>query len=547
MTKIPETVQAYSEYAAKEYLQTVVFIDDRIYERSSGSVPGTKEVQPPKARKKVTESASNNAKSTRAATIDEEEKEYSPHDIVNSFAKKQIICSLYQPNKDAKMSRGSDIFPLCLAADIAIVDWDMYSDGGDRALELIAELINQAVRAVPEQLRLILVYTQEVNLLAVANRLFKKVNDGLGDEIEPIQEEGKLAFKTANSRVSVLGKTGNRSNEYVDHVVEEKELADVAVKQFAKLADGLLQAATLLGLAEIKKNSRKVLSRFNNDLDPAFLTHLAMGLPAEDASEHITPLFISEIESVLQDVLPAPLISEALRRDWCRNVWKPGSHLDALLNHDDQYKLTRAESICTQGFNVASEEFEDIPKLNGKKNIRKAAKILLKSGNDDANHRFSHLMASRTFYDNESKPKALKLGVVVHREEDCKYLLCIQPVCDSVRLESCTEFLFVELSKVEEDSDKPFSHIVKQKSGKFVKLHYKPKSYLCCSAKFKPDVKTKQVLAKQLIFLDTFGQHYEWIDELKVAHAQRAVEQFARDLSRVGLTESEWSRRPGQK
>ena len=35
---------------------------------------------------------------------------------------------------------------------------------------------------------------------------------------------------------------------------------------------------------------------------------------------------------------------------------------------------------------------------------------------------------------------------------------------------------------------------------------------------------------------------YEWIAELKTEHAQRAAEQFGRELSRVGLTESEWLR-----
>ena len=35
---------------------------------------------------------------------------------------------------------------------------------------------------------------------------------------------------------------------------------------------------------------------------------------------------------------------------------------------------------------------------------------------------------------------------------------------------------------------------------------------------------------------------YEWIAELKTEHAQRAAEEFGREFSRVGLTESEWLR-----
>jgi hypothetical protein len=56
------------------------------------------------------------------------------------------------------------------------------------------------------------------------------------------------------------------------------------------------------------------------------------------------------------------------------------------------------------------------------------------------------------------------------------------------------------------------------------------------------------VLAKaadggELFFEDTNGKTYQWIDQLRASHAQRAVEKFASDLSRVGLTESEWLRR----
>ena len=134
-----------------------------------------------------------------------------------------------------------------------------------------------------------------------------------------------------NSRISILGKPGrNRPDVDEDRIVEEKDIAGIAIREFAKNADGLLHAATLLGLANIKKNSRKILSKFNSSLDAAFLTHRAMCLPNEDASSHIVPLLVSEIESVLEDVLPAPLITNELIKDWCHSEWSPSDHLDDL-------------------------------------------------------------------------------------------------------------------------------------------------------------------------------------------------------------------------
>jgi hypothetical protein len=316
---IPNTVSEYSRYAAQEFLQTVVFIDDRIYEKKSGAVHEPSKLTAPKHRKKVTKAQKQQSETMLPTETGEENEEYSPHDVVHSFAKKQIICSLYQPGKNTKVTQSSDIYLLCRSADIVIVDWDWYGKN-DRALDLIEGLINQAVKEVPEQLRLILVYTQELNLFAIADQLFQKINESLGEEIEPIQEEGGLALHTTNSRVSILGKTGRkRVDTHPDHIVKEKELANVAVTEFAKLASGLLHAATLLGLAMIKKNSRKILSRFNSLLDPAFLAHRALSLPNEDASRHLIPLLISEIEAVLEDKLENPIISELLIEDWCRN------------------------------------------------------------------------------------------------------------------------------------------------------------------------------------------------------------------------------------
>ena len=194
MITLPDTVREYSEYAAKEFVQTVVFIDDQIYERAGRYVARPIKISRPKQRKKVTRSAQ--ARDTVSAVEDNipEIEEYSPHDIVTSFAKKSIICSLYQPDKRARYSATSDVFSLCLSADVIIVDWDLFGDGGKRAIELIDGLIKQAISDIPEQLRLILIYTQEVNLFSVADQLYQSVNEGEDFPLEPIKGEGGLSF-----------------------------------------------------------------------------------------------------------------------------------------------------------------------------------------------------------------------------------------------------------------------------------------------------------------------------------------------------------------
>ena len=559
---ILNTVSEYSEYAAKEFLQTAVFIDDRIYVPKEGKVSEPKVVAAPKARKKAVKSAAQDEETPANLYDDEaEDEEYSPYDIVNSFAKKQIICSLYQPRKKAKVSKTSDIQQLCLASDIVIVDWDLYGDQGEKAKELVEGLIKQAVQDVPEQLRLILVYTQEANLFDIADQLYKEVFQSIGDEFMPQREEDGLAFHTANSRVSILGKTGrSRLEEYKEHEVEEKDLADVAVKEFAKLASGLLHASVLLGLAKIKQNSRKILSKFPSTLDPAFLNHRAMSLPNEEAGNHIVPLLVSEIEAVLEDKLPNPLIHEKVVRDWCLNVWEPGKHVVDLVGAEVKFREI-ATDFCLKGkemrkghkdVQIIAQAITKKGEWNGdRETLRKLSSFLLSEPASKSNHEFSRLMSSRTYYDEHAKE--LKLGTIVYQEEvvDKKtvghYFLCLQPVCDSVRLDKERKFIFIEIDKTEQNGKNKFSHPVFFSDGSLQELLTVPKSYNCFVAEFSPNPKLKVVLAEKAVgnskaFEDCQGRNFVWLDQLKEPHAQRVVERFARELSRVGLTESEWQR-----
>ena len=545
---LPNTVVEYSTHAAQSFIQTAVFIDDRIYERSSVSTTLPNRLNVPRTRKKATKSVSEDGDHSVTAPAElyaEEDASPDTYDIVTSFAKKQIVCCLYQPKQQAKVSPGSDIFPLCKAADVVVVDWDLFGDKGERALELVDGLVKQAVHDVPEQLRLIIVYTQEPNLFSVADELYQKVYETLGENFSPLEGEGGLAFHTQNSRVSVLGKPGRtRPNVGAEYVVEECDLADVTVREFAKLASGLLHAATLLGLAEIRKNSRKVLSKFNEELDPAFLTHLAMCQPEEQASSHIIPLLISEIGSVLEDALPSPIMSDELLKDWCKNIWSPGTHLADILGADKDYRAI-GEAILTNGFTGARNVHNCIPKIGNNANARKASKIFIRHEDDNTNHRLAHLISSRTFYGDV--PKALSLGTIVFDENCERYLLCLQPVCDSVRIGTERNFLFTELDVAVEAGQGAATHVVVKPDGVVLELFYRSKSYCCVIAKFRPSAVRDQVIAKsvedeQPLFVDMSGANYRWIDQLNTAHAQRAVEYLASDLSRVGLTESEWLR-----
>lgn len=552
----PKTLSEFSTLAAEKFIQTVVFVDDKIYNTKSGSVLQPKVAMKPTTRKAALKS-STSAMLSKSVDPDEETEidDFSTHDIVSSFAKKSIVCSLYQPREGASVSGTSDIYKLCLASDIVILDWDL-GDAGKKTLELVSNLVVQSLEAVPEQLRLILIYTNEPNLIAVAEQIYDRLSTLLKGKVVPQKEDLGLALHTSNSRVVILGKPGHRLPKFNAYTENERSLAERSITEFAKLASGLLQSAVLLGLAEIRGNSRKILSKFDSTLDPAFLTHRALSLPDEEASNHVVPLLVAELQSILEDCLPSPVISSSVIKNWCADKWEPGPHVRSLLKTTMDEKAF-ASDLCLTGPQIketypSETELKKLAnnglwKFGNDESFAKLSTFLHPSKDSKENQNLSILMSQRTYYN--TVPRVLTLGTIVRFDghTGTQYLLCLHPLCDSVRLESKRKFVFCSLAiRNPENGVKKTSHVVFD-NDQFIELFFSPKSFNCVTKEFEPDNRVKKVIATSnegaLGFTSCCdNKRYAWVSQLKPDHAQRAVEQFARELSRVGLTESEWLR-----
>lgn len=555
--------------SAGKYLQTVVVVDDRIYENTSGSVASRLMAPSTRLRKAALKSAvaAHEKKDTADEKTEDAEKpdEVSFHDVQNSFAKKRIICSLYQPKKIATFGEHSDVYKLCSAADVVIVDWDLHGDSGNKATALVGNLIEQSMKEIPHQLRLVLIYTMEVNLQSVADKLYEDLCERIGKDTIGVDTETKgLVLTTDNARVVVLGKRDNTPlTEYSDFWVPEKKLAERTISEFSRLASGLLQAIVLCGVASLRENNRRILTRFHGDLDAAFLAHRALLLP-DEAFSQIIPLLTDELRAVLEDTLgehpfgTGPEV-ERIVTDWCATRWKPGNNsllnigvgADALEFAKDVFSNGPAIKKDYSRFRkseitgLVEKRENEAPRWNEKKCL-KLAEYLSSDSNEDPSHQMlSSLMSQRIAYDNARRK--LHLGVIL-REVVGKqrYMLCLQPVCDSIRINGETRafiFCFLDIPGV----GKSFTHAVMDLNRKPIKLDYKPKISNCHVSNFTTGADSVCAAKDdegRFIFEDedVGKSKYEWIAELKTEHAQRAAEEFGRTLSRVGLTESEWLR-----
>ena len=122
------------------------------------------------------------------------------------------------------------------------------------------------------------------------------------------------------------------------------------------------------------------------------------------------------------------------------------------------------------------------------------------------------------------------------------YWICLQPVCDSVRLKSVRSFPLLPLTSVTDTNE----HVILIEAGDEIRhLEAKYNPFLIRMFDFAP-VLGEQVIAQVVngkrVFMSNDGTEFRWVAELKPAHAQRMAHRVAVEVARVGLVESEWGR-----
>ncbi|PZP17456.1 MAG: hypothetical protein DI613_23650 [Kocuria rhizophila] len=157
---------------------------------------------------------------------------------------------------------------------------------------------------------------------------------------------------------------------------------------------------------------------------------------------------------------------------------------------------------------------------------------------------FSMRMSLRSRY---AKPSpVLQLGTIV--EQDGLYAVCVQPLCDSVRIDGSRMFPLLPLEIVSE-GDRIQSDLTVRDSnnpGGYVRLRLVPKPSRILMRDFKSGP-SGAVQVRRYRNVERFsevkvkgrGKSWRWVGDLKADHAQRMVERLSSEFSRVGLEEAE--------
>ena len=291
-------VSCHHRDIAESFLQNVVVLDDLAVipqpeEERPDTVQTTSIVHPefPESPSTSGDSVSRGSRGVplNAATV------------INAFADIGLACAVVNPASDSAFPER--ITKAAVRADIVVLDWKIHDSVGDVALRVMKNILADDQNS--HRLRLIAIYTGEPILGDISEQV-KATIQGFykDDELEAVDPS---RISKGPVRVVILAKKGTL-NAHISSLgyreVPEGELADKLVDEFVSMTSGLLRNVALAGIATIRKNAHRVLSRFDQDLDPAYLGHRLSLRHPPDAEDQLVAALGAELLSVLEEDRP---------------------------------------------------------------------------------------------------------------------------------------------------------------------------------------------------------------------------------------------------
>lgn len=531
-----------SKTIANEFLQSVVFIDDRAF---------LHEAKP-------------------------NDHDFSAVEITRAFANSQKICAVYQPTTREDIE---NLGLLAKKADVTVLDWSIeIPDGGGvvengeedaeeidprgpHTLRIIREVLSDPLTG-KGSLKLILIYTGETDLPGITDAIYEYLQKQNIDNVKM----GDCTVFTENIRILVLAKQAGddqfkHNPELKPKIVAYQALPEFILTKFTEMTSGLLTNFVLKSLTAIRVNTFRLIKLYEKELDASFLAHRLLLPSAEDAKEQLIEMLTHSIEALLHYNKTGEAASLERIIEWI-NIRTFKNEVISISNKELVVNSAFVRAWVENGFVEAcksgwvNQAFGDLNPSQIEK-FEKKERELHKDGStyvreaheaDNIDSKFSILTHHKSNLKQPSIAPRLTLGTLLKQEsaaqgQNERYYLCIQARCDSVRVNALRKFLFLPLERAEGLSK--FHFVVEE--NEFTRLRIKKEVFELRTIKFNPNANHQIVLANEsdgkYYFDSNHGERFQWLADLKEAHAQREVNNFAAKISRVGLDESEWLRR----
>ncbi len=463
--------------------------------------------------------------------------------LIDPFSEIGIHCVACEWNEET-----NELPAIALNTDIAIFDWKLSEGGTPITAEL---LIKELIEKSKNSFRYIVIYTSETS-----NDVATKIKDlGVAEYSSDFNEEDNIVdLKNENeSHVSIR-------IEIIEKA-DDSELCEKVITGFSNFSSGFLRNATLNGITSIRKNTFKLLSLYPKKLDKAAISHFTSLQSSSKMFDQAEISFHDYISGLISDNISDILLySEGLKasisKDTIVNALdKKGSVFFSKCKVGTQQleylPLIKSESHAS----FKSTALDNLQRRPDQKLERLKKKINTNLGNghdsilieDNINHlkELSHddCCINRAIFSSPEEPHhPLKFGTIIKNAGT--YYMCLQPLCDSIRLSTRkpTTFPFVKLKKREDSYS--FDFVLKINS-KFIgfkavdKPHQSLKSFDFKANSITKDVRTNN----ESIFSGNNNEEFTWIAELKLPYAQELAQTIANGSTRVGMDKFEWLRK----
>jgi succinate dehydrogenase flavin-adding protein (antitoxin of CptAB toxin-antitoxin module) len=535
-----------SKEIANDYLQSIVFLDDRALAKESGDRSGQNLSQ----------------------------HSFDILEVSSVFAKEKKICAVYNPLSDEDID---NFIQISKKADVVILDWfieftqeaigehddeeDVEEDDprGKYTKRIIKELMND-----PEfgcnSLKLVVVYTGEDIIEDITENIYNEINSEK-TPFELHQKECKVQSNNIKILIRCKAKTDgedtrfNQRQHLKNKVLQYSELPAFVLNEFTEMTSGLLSNFALLSLTTIRRNSHKILSLFSKNLDSAYMGHKAL-LPIQNESENLLiDLFGDTISDLLYNKSIAVKIQNDLIDNWIISNIKDEKHYQGTNYFQRTPELIRLlleskiDVIEMRIFEILKST--KLTKAEKKEFLSNCTPLFLNLEQnaqlDEINMKFAILSQHKSLFLPQNIAPKLTLGTIIRSTKYPKQChICIQQRCDSVRLDKNKprKFLFLPLTVV--DTNK-FDII----TSEGIKLKLQKKSFSLRTIQFECNndegvVKAEMSGDSKYIFKQIYNteddEQFEWLLDLKDLHSQRIVSNYASELSRVGIDQFEWLR-----
>lgn len=570
-----------SQSIVKSFLSNVIAIDDKLF---FGNAISNKEEVASAANKDPfafgeEESGSSEedsglgvanislASSTIRDRLEKEVHNLDYQDLSLAFAEYGINCSGFIPDVHRFKTIEDAAENITLSAkrvDATILDWRMDENFGAEIGSLAKASILKILQHDKIQhgrLRLIVIYTAEPNIAEITGNIAQTLQSV---DFSVLKNKNNINFDNADLEFCQI--------TVIEKKTTAKELREEVVSLFTELTIGLLPNATLSTLSELRDKTHHILHTFSRDLDPAYLSHVIGLLSSpkvrenaeEVALDYAAELISEELKSMIQISHPLKLSLEKNRIiDWL-------SHIN-MENDDDFFEIVVGDELGKVGSSrmkelIEATENEQIdailqsePKIisKGQDSLsffeRNRIQVNLKNGTIDSHEKLSIIECKRRdglSLTNLAYAPNIKLGSII-KDKKGKYYICLQPLCDSVRLSSDASFLFLAVKEVKEPTGK-FTHVIQSKTGENIRLMARCSTQCIRKFDLKRNKTTRTVKASNQAGSNEYiiqckkesGNIEElfWVGELKNNVAQAISNQVAASISRIGLDTNEWLR-----